>query len=375
MYSNINKEICNNINYKQIKHGKYIFDISNVNYYKNPLMNGFKLSSYDVSTTEIEDKLEDLRNASSLQRIIRKEIKPILKAGLKYNELMNYIQDRANELCSTHINSGLGYPVGISVNNVMAHDSSYNGDKRTFKNGDIVKLDFGIHMNGNIIDTAKTYIIGDDTKSSIYQPLLDATQDATYTCIKNCRVDMRLYSLSEIISEIITSYEITFKNGTTQPVKPVLTLGGHNILPYRIHGGKLILSHPSSTQQNMKIEENDLFAIETFATTGYGLTSYLDNTTHYMLNNLDRLQQTKYNEILNKCQIKNNLIKYNTMPFHIDWCCQNKQMKKELDMLVKLKYINSYPPVQETNALTSQLEHTIFVKNYGVEILTIDDDY
>jgi methionyl aminopeptidase len=63
------------------------------------------------------------------------------------------------------------------------------------------------------------------------------------------------------------SYEVTLNNRTI-PVKAVRSLTGHNILRYHIHGEKQVPFVKSKTTQIM--EEGDIFAIETFGTTGKG---------------------------------------------------------------------------------------------------------
>ena len=63
------------------------------------------------------------------------------------------------------------------------------------------------------------------------------------------------------------SYEIDLK-GKTIPVKAVQNITGHNILRYKIHGSKQVPFVKTKTNQRM--EEGDVFAIETFGTTGRG---------------------------------------------------------------------------------------------------------
>lgn len=64
------------------------------------------------------------------------------------------------------------------------------------------------------------------------------------------------------------SYEVTL-NGKTIPIKAVRNITGHNILRYKIHGDKQVPFVASSTSKRM--EEGDIFAIETFGTTGKGV--------------------------------------------------------------------------------------------------------
>jgi methionyl aminopeptidase len=64
------------------------------------------------------------------------------------------------------------------------------------------------------------------------------------------------------------SYEVTLNNKTI-PVKAIRNITGHNILRYKIHGDKQVPFVASKTTQRM--EEGDIFAIETFGTTGKGM--------------------------------------------------------------------------------------------------------
>ena len=61
------------------------------------------------------------------------------------------------------------------------------------------------------------------------------------------------------------SYEIEL-NGKVIPVKAVRNITGHNILRYKIHGDKQVPFIKTQTSQRM--EEGDVFAIETFGSTG-----------------------------------------------------------------------------------------------------------
>ena len=72
-------------------------------------------------------------------------------------------------------------------------------------------------------------------------------------------------------------YELEIR-GRAFPVKPVRNITGHNIKQYRIHGGVLIPFVKNSDQT--KMEEGEVFAIETFGSTGRGYT-YDDVSFHF----------------------------------------------------------------------------------------------
>jgi len=78
---------------------------------------------------------------------------------------------------------------------------------------------------------------------------------------------VRISDVSAAIQEAMESYEVEI-GGRTFPVKAVRNLTGHNIKQHRIHGGKSIPFVKNSDQT--KMEEGEVFAIETFGSTGSG---------------------------------------------------------------------------------------------------------
>lgn len=78
---------------------------------------------------------------------------------------------------------------------------------------------------------------------------------------------MRVSDVSAAIQEAMESYEVEIR-GRTFPVKAVRNLTGHNIKQNRIHGGISIPFVKNSDQT--KMEEGEVFAIETFGSTGRG---------------------------------------------------------------------------------------------------------
>lgn len=64
------------------------------------------------------------------------------------------------------------------------------------------------------------------------------------------------------------SYEVDLA-GKTVPVKAIRNITGHDILRYNIHGGKQIPFIKNNNQD--KMEEGEVFAIETFGSTGKGV--------------------------------------------------------------------------------------------------------
>merc|ERR1711970_247053 len=77
---------------------------------------------------------------------------------------------------------GRGFPTGMSLNGCAAHDTPNPNEsvRKVLTKNDILKIDFGTHVNGNIIDCAFTIAFDE-----VYDPLIQATLDAT-----NCGLKM-----------------------------------------------------------------------------------------------------------------------------------------------------------------------------------------
>lgn len=71
-----------------------------------------------------------------------------------------------------------------------------------------------------------------------YDPIINASKEATNEAIKLAGPDVLLSDLGARIEEIITSYEYKGK-----PIQPVRNLSGHMVDRYTIHSGKSIPLH------------------------------------------------------------------------------------------------------------------------------------
>jgi methionyl aminopeptidase len=101
----------------------------------------------------------------------------------------------------------------------------------------------------------------------MYDNLLAAVKDATNTGVREAGIDVRMSDIGAAIQEAMESYEVEI-NGTTYPVKCIRNLNGHSIGQYTIHGGKTIPIVKGGDQT--KMEEGEVFACETFGSTGKG---------------------------------------------------------------------------------------------------------
>lgn len=215
-----------------------------------------------------DEFLTDYRKAAEVHRQVRRHVQTIAKPGVTMTELAEEIETGVRALVGHQgidpgdaLKAGMGFPTGLCLNHIAAHWTPNAGSKDVvLKYDDVLKVDFGVHVNGRIVDSAFTLAF-----NPVYDPLLAAVKATTNTGLKEAGVDARMDHLSEVMQEVMESYEVDL-NGKTVSVKAVRNITGHNILRYKIHGDKQVPFYKTKTNQRM--EEGDIFAIETFGTTG-----------------------------------------------------------------------------------------------------------
>ncbi|KAK4191492.1 putative methionine aminopeptidase [Podospora australis] len=321
------------------------------------------------------DFLNDYRHAAEAHRQTRQWAQKNIKPGQTLTEIANGIEDSVRALVGhqgleegdAQI-AGMGFPTGLSINHCAAHYTPNAGNKMVLQQDDVMKVDIGVHVNGKIVDSAFTLAF-----NPRYDPLLEAVKAATNEGIKHAGIDARLGEIGGYIQEVMESYEIEL-DGTTYPIKSIRNLNGHTILPYSIHGTKSVPIVKSNDQT--KMEEGDVFAIETFGSTGNGYVHEEGEVSHYAR----RSDAPKVDLRLSSAKSLLNVINKNfgTLPWcrrYLDRLGQEKYLLG-LNNLVQNGIVEAYPPlVDKKGSYTAQFEHTILIRPTVKEVISRGDDF
>jgi methionine aminopeptidase len=90
------------------------------------------------------------------------------------------LEDMSRKLIKENgLEAGIAFPTGCSLNHVAAHWTPNGGDQTVLSYDDVMKVDFGTHINGRIIDCAFTVAFNPK-----YDKLLEAVKEATNTGVK-----------------------------------------------------------------------------------------------------------------------------------------------------------------------------------------------
>ncbi len=247
----------------------------------------------------------------------------------------------------------LAFPTNLSINEVAAHYTAYPGDETSIPESGVVKLDMGAHLNGMIVDAARSIALNEK-----YEELVHVAKDALDSAIKRMLPGNKIREVSEAIYNTIVS----------AGYKPIQNLTGHKIEIYVLHAGTEIPNVP--VRGGYRLKEGDIFAIEPFVT--------FPEAKGYVVPVGDPLIFSFRKKIRTRDEIERKVIrliekKYNRLPFCERWLFKElgHRLNNTLLRLIERRALIGYPPlVEASRKMVAQYEDTVLVTSDGPIRLT-----
>ncbi len=284
---------------------------------------------------------------------IVKEVKPLVqsavKPGVKFLEVCDLVRKEVEGR-----GGKLAFPTGIGVNEVTAHYAPQEGDESVFAEEDLVKVDFGVHVEGYVSDTSVTVTLNPE-----FDLLLEATQRALDAAIVTARKEWRTGEIGRAIHGEAARFGF----------KTIENLTGHTLDRYTVHAGKSIPNIYMPHMQDLK--KGDVFAIEPFLT--------LRNAAGYVV---DAPSQTIFSIVARKRTGDSKLDAFaesvwaerKTLPFTPRWYIGEfgeENVTQIVRKLVSKRVFRAYPTLVEASRNpVAQFEHTMALDEAGLVVLT-----
>jgi methionyl aminopeptidase len=245
------------------------------------------------------------------------------------------------------------FPAQISLNNIAAHFCPSNEDI-ILREGDVVKLDVGVSVNGYIADAARTIDLGDNKE------LVLASKMALKNALKIIKPETELGEIGKTIQETITSYGFT----------PIRNLSGHGLGKFQVHNSPSIPNVATGSKTVLK--ENQVIAIEPFSTNGAGLVYESGTPTVFSLLSEKPLRNPNSRKIMEEIK------KYNGLPFTSRWLIPKHGVaatQLALSEMTRVGVIHAHPPLLEKDrGFVAQWEHSVIVKEKPLIFTKHDED-
>ena len=162
---------------------------------------------------------------------------------------------------------GIAFPTCISVNEICGHFSPLEDESYAIKEGDLVKIELGAHVDGFAAFAAHTIVVQSDAKAVVTGPKADVILAA----YKALQASLRLIKpgnvnnqVTEVISKVAESYNVN-------PLEGVLS---HDLKKHLIDGNKVIINKETFEQkvEDQEFQVNDVFALDIYVSSGEGKT-------------------------------------------------------------------------------------------------------
>ena len=291
--------------------------------------------------------LDSFRKAGRIASECREWAKENIRPGVTIRSVLEGVEHRIRERGAQP-----GFPAQSSRNFVAAHYCSSPDDEQRYEEGDCVKVDIGVHVDGYIADTAASVDLSRDGR---WTPLVDAAKSALAAAIATVEDGVE-------VSEIGGAIERTILAAGYQPVR---NLTGHGLGRWKVHTPPQIPNYAERGAGRLK--QGMVFAIEPFATTGKGWIHEAGRAEVFMMARPPSKAKGLDRDVLRAIE------SWRGLPIARRYFAQFDREALE-DTLAKLARQGSlvrYPPLcEDEGTMVAQAEHSIYLGPEGVEVLT-----
>jgi methionyl aminopeptidase len=250
----------------------------------------------------------------------------------------------------------LAFPVQSSRNDVAAHYCPSPEDQSAYAAGDLAKLDVGVHVDGWVVDTAATVNVGDRPEGRGAVGTARAALDAA---IAAARPGAPIRALSQAIQA----------TALAQGLRPVRNICGHGVGRYTVHCRPQVPNLPDD--QPDTLERGLAVAIEPFVTDGGGLVAEAGRAEVFRLIPERAEGPVSWAQI--PAELMDAIRAFRGLPFARRQLASfpRAELERALTWLGSQGALGAYAPLVETTGRpVAQAEHTIYVHEDRIEVLT-----
>jgi methionyl aminopeptidase len=301
------------------------------------------------STNKASHELECYRKAGKIASAVRKEVSRLVQPKKPIIEICEETENMIRRM-----GGAPAFPTNVSVDHVTAHYTSPPDDETLVPADGLVKVDLGASIVGYLSDTAITVDL-----SGKEIAMVDTAEKALKAAISIIKAGTNVDQVGRTISNTIASAGF----------KPISNLTGHSLARFELHSGKSVPNVP--THAGQVVREGEILAIEPFVTRANGKGYVKDTGSTYIFSCTESTPQTNSNDAADAELLTVLRKRFSRLPFALRWLSSDFDLKR-FRRLIRSGSVISYPVLVEAGkSVVAQAEHTVLVKKYGCDVLTI----
>jgi methionyl aminopeptidase len=293
--------------------------------------------------------LKTLRRAGAIAREVRELGAALITPGASLRVVCETVEAEIEKRGGKP-----AFPTQTSINAVAAHDCPTPDDDRTYRKGDLAKLDIGVHIDGWVVDTATTVNVGGEGNGR----MIEAARQALAAAVQACKPGIPVKEVSTAIERAITGAGFT----------PLDNLCGHGVGHYIVHSPPAITNTVRAAEGRLPLR--GVIAIEPFATDGNGRSGPQGVSEVFRLlpEARDRLADFGVDP-----DFARSLLSWRGLPIARRYFRSfgNEVVAEAFRRLEQAKLLHAYPPlVALSGRPVAQAEHSVYLGPEGVIQLT-----
>jgi methionyl aminopeptidase len=293
------------------------------------------------------ESMEKWRKAGKIAAECREWARAEVKPGIRIRHILETVEEMMRKEGAQP-----AFPAQSSRNHIAAHYCSPPDDETVYEEGDCVKIDFGVHVDGWVADTATSIDLSED---GCWGKLIQASADALKGAINTLGPGVPVRDVGGVVERIITGAGF----------EPIRNLTGHGVDRWKVHCAPQIPNYPE--RGTAKFHEGMMVAIEPFASTGEGYIREKGKSEVFMMVRPPRNAKGLDREVLKFIE------SWRGLPIARRYFDQfeTDAVEQVISKLSKQGSMMRYPPlVEQDGVMTSQTEHSIYIGPDGVEVIT-----
>mmetsp|Transcript_33970 Transcript_33970/g.78323 ORF Transcript_33970/g.78323 Transcript_33970/m.78323 type:complete len:405 (-) Transcript_33970:134-1348(-) len=350
----------------------------------------------DNEEEEEEEEVTDLRSSTvctkyqEASKIVNLTLEGLVGqcvVGARIIDLCRFgttvMEAQAGKLYTKKVNGslmdrGVAFPVCISVNDVVCNHSPLSSEElEPLKEGDVVKIDLGCHLDGYIAVAAHTLVVpppkaeGEDDKPP------DVPKDL-------CHVSVAAFHAMLVAAHSIqagkTNTDVTKaveRVANHYGVKPISSVRMHQMKRYVLDGVKEVaLKEPTPDEleegeeklPDCSFEQFEVYAVDVAMSTGDGKAKPGALRTTVFKRNVEtnyRLKMKASRYVLSEVDKK-----YPTLPFTLRHFEDEKQAKMGITECVTHGLVTPYPSLHEKSGKVAHFKCTVLLLPSGTSRVT-----
>jgi curved DNA binding protein len=262
------------------------------------------------------------------------------------------------------VNKGIAIPTCISVNNICAYYSPLVAESTSLQEGDVAKIELGVHIDGFVANVATTILVGataENPATGKKAGVIQAAHEAFTAALSKLQVGEENYAVTEAMCGIPEKYGCNMLEGALS----------HQLKHHVIDANQVILAKDTVDQhvEPFNFAVNEVYALDIYVSTGEGKGRESEFRTTVFKRALDTTYSLKLKG--SRLFFAELNQRFPTLMFTLRAFSDERNARMGVNECLKNHLLEAYPVVVERpGEFVAQFKATVLLTDRGQLVIT-----